>query len=219
MKKATLILAITAFASCAPSLKAAVTIAHVENAGAGQFFDSAGGALAAGGVSVGFFTTAPQDTAFGTTITNWVTLLAAGYQDVRTLSGVTFAGLDWDFPLPIGGSVSNIPFSSVPQNTQLYLFAFNGGLFNTVAPAASFLGSTQWSVVKDNADLSPADLGTKSTVLSTVVGTTEVLIGTDNGVNVNMAALIPVPEPATFAFGVMVAFAGLVRQRRQRHQV
>ena len=134
--------------------------------------------------------------------------------DVRTITGATLSsGFDWNFPLPVSGTVQNIPIGILPANTQLYLVAFNGGSFNTSTPSQSYLSASDWAVVKDNANVSPADLGTKTVILSTAVGSTEVLVGTDSGVNV----LVGVPEPTTVAFGVLLAFAGLMRQRRQRH--
>ena len=70
MKTTTLTLAIAAVLSLAPNLKAAVSIAHVENTGAGRFLDWSGAPLTSGGVSIGFFPGggAPADSAFGSTI-------------------------------------------------------------------------------------------------------------------------------------------------------
>jgi hypothetical protein len=222
MKKSTLALLITAVTASAPSLKAALAIGHVQ-ASTAQFLNSAGGLLgAAGGISVGFFTTNPADTAFGNTIIGWSDLLTAGYKDVRSLPGVTLSTpFDWDFPNPTsgtsGGTVSNINISNLPQNTQLYVIAFNAGSYNSGTPGLSFAGSTEWAVIKDNNNLSPADGASKSTVLSTAVGSTEVLIGTDNGNNVNLAAIpAPIPEPSTTAIGVLLAATGLGARRRQR---
>ena len=145
----------------------------------------------------------------------------AGYVDLRTIPGVTLStspAFNWDFPLPVAGNVSNIPLSILPGGTQLYVVAFDAGSFNTVTPSLSFLNSTQWAVVKDNANLAPAlDLQTKSVILSTAVGSTEIIAGTDNITNANNVNLAPIPEPTTFSVGVLMAFAGLGRQRRQRH--
>jgi hypothetical protein len=169
--------------------------------------------LTAGGASIGFFPTgAPVDSAFGTTITGWSTLLAAGYEDVRTIPGATLSsGFDWDFPVGtiISGTVSNIPYASLPQNTQLYLFAFDNGSFNVSNPSLSFLGSGGWAAVKDNADLSPADLGTRVVILSNV-SAAEVLVGTDDGVNVRV-----VPEPSQFVFALAIAGAAMLPRRRR----
>ena len=218
MKKTTLALTLAAIAF-APSLKAAVSVGHPENAAIGFFFDSAGVALTAGGVSIGYFppASAPLDSAFGTTITSWTTLLSAGYIDVRTVTGAQLSSpFNWNYPGTFGGTVINIPITSLPANTQLYEIAFGVGSYNIATPALSFAGSSQvsWAVVKDNANFSPADLGSKNILLNTAIGPTEVLVGTDNGVNVNLSS---VPEPTSVALGLLGGFGFLGRRRRQRH--
>lgn len=193
---------------------AAVSIGHVEVAGTSRFLDSSGLDLAAGGVSVGYFPAAlsGNDSVFSTA-TSFSDLIAAGFVDVRSIVGATVAGVDWDFPLGVTGTVSNIPISSLPQNTQLYIVAFNSGAFVPGTPSTSFAGSTQWAVVKDNNNLSPADLGSKSTALTSVVGA-EVLFGTDNGNNVNMTSLSAIPEPSRALLGMIGLVALFVRRRR-----
>jgi hypothetical protein len=191
MKKFNSILSVALICFVGSASEAAVTVGHVQNSGAGQILSSTGSAVTSGGVSIGIFTSAPLDSAFGSTITDWASLLAAGYQDVRTLSGATLSvGFDWNFS-GIGGSVLNIGIGALPANTQLYVFAFNAGSF--INNASGFSGATEWAVIKDNASLSPPDLGTKNVIMSTAVGS-EIVIGTDNGVNVNMAAMIPEPS-------------------------
>ncbi len=200
---------------------AAVTIGHPEP-GAGAFLTSTGAAVAAGGVSIGYFPSgAPSDAAFGTTITDFATLIAAGYVDVRNITGATqTVGFDWDFPQNIGGSVQNIPFASLALNTQLYVIAFNAGSYvagtqgTPATTAGSYAGATEWAVIKDTVDhRSPADLGTKNILLNTVAGA-DILIGTDNGNNVNMAALGAVPEPSRALLGMIGLVALFVRRRR-----
>ncbi|MBL9182701.1 MAG: PEP-CTERM sorting domain-containing protein [Verrucomicrobiaceae bacterium] len=194
---------------------AAVSVFHIENAGSGQFLDSAGSALTTGGVSIGFFSgPAPSDSAF-TTMSGFSDLVAAGYVDVRSAPGATLSGspFDWDFPLSIGGTVQNIPIGTLPANTQLYVIAFNAGSFVSGNPSTSYAGATQWAVVKDGSNTSPADLGSRSVLLSNAVGA-EVLVGLDNGVNVNMAALGAVPEPSRALLGMIGLVALFVRRRR-----
>jgi MYXO-CTERM domain-containing protein len=200
---------------------AAVTIGHPEP-GAGAFLTSTGGAVASGGVSIGYFPSgAPLDAAFGTTITDFASLVAAGYVDVRNISGATqTSGFDWDFPQNIGGSVQNVPFASLALNTQLYVIAFNAGGYVAGTPgspattAGSYAGATEWAVIKDTTDhRSPADLGTKNILLNTVVGA-DILIGSDNGNNVNMASLSAVPEPSRALLGMVGLAALFIRRRR-----
>lgn len=194
--------------------EAAVSIGYVEVAGTSRFLDSSGLDLTAGGVSVGYFPAAltGNDAAF-TTATSFADLISAGFVDVRSIAGATVSGVDWDFPLGVSGTVSNIAIGSLPQNTQLYLVAFNAGSFVSGTPSTSFAGSTQWAVVKDNNNISPADLGSKSTALTSVTGA-EVLFGTDNGNNVNMASLGAVPEPSRALLGMIGLVALFVRRRR-----
>ena len=208
MKKFNSILAVALICFVGSATEAAVTVGHVQNVGAGQILSSTGGAVTSGGVSIGIFASAPLDSAFGSTITSWAGLLAAGYQDVRSLSGGTLSGgFDWDFSA-IGGSVSGISISALPASTQLYVFAFNAGSF--INNASGFSGATEWAVIKDATNLSPADLGTRNGVLTTAVGS-EILIGTDSGVNVRMAAI---PEPSRLGL-LGLGLAGFSLRRRR----
>ena len=222
MKKTFHIFAIAAAFFLSPNLRAAVSIAHVENSTVGQFLSSSGGA-ATGAVSIGFFSSAVSDAAFGTTITDWASLLAAGYIDVRTTAGATLGtGFDWDQP-GIGGTVQNVPFattgstpsaSQLPQGTQLYIVAFNSGTFNTGTPASSFGGSSEWAVLKDG--VGPANNLTRTSNLSTITG---ILIGTDNSgsdFDVRMAPLgaAPIPEPSRLIL-LGLGGLGLVLRRRR----
>jgi PEP-CTERM motif len=216
MKKLVKTLAFAVGLSIAPTVKAVVTIGHVENATVGSFLTSGGLGIPVGGVSVGFFTSNPTDAAFGTTINSWADLLAAGYTDVRSIPGASMtAGFDWDYPIPIGGSEINIPIASLPAGTQLYVAAFNAGTYNLATPASSFGGATEWAIVKDTSNLSPADNGTKSILLNTAVGP-EILTGTDNGVNVNMTSLGagPIPEPSRMVLLCLGGMGLLFRRRR-----
>ena len=187
------------------NVHAAVSILHTEVSGA-QILTSAGGAPTAGGVSVGFFSSPTADSVF-TGITSFADLLTAGFKDVRSLAGVSGTP-DWDFPLPVSGSVTNISTALLPTGTQLYIVAFNAGTYIN-----GFSGATEWAVIKDDNNIAPADLGSKSTALATVAGA-EVLFGTDNGNNVNMASLGAVPEPSRALLGMIGLVALFVRRRR-----
>jgi len=211
-----------AFACFASSASAAVTVGHVENTTVGQFLTSSGAAVNAGGVSIGIFTDgggAPisvLDSAVASA-TSFADLIALGYKDVRSLSGATAAGgTDWDFPLAVSGSYNSIAISALPAGTQLYLLAFNAGSFVVGAPSTSFAGATEWAAVKDTTTAthkSPSDLGTSSLLLNTVISA-DILVGTDNGNNVNMASLGAVPEPSRALLGMIGLVALFVRRRR-----
>jgi hypothetical protein len=206
------------FACATSHLSAAVTVGHIENGTVGQFLTSSGGAVGAGGVSIGIFTDiggtpiTVADSVFNT-VTSFADLIALGYKDVRSLSGATAAGgTDWAFPSPVSGSYNSIAISALPANTQLYLLAFDAGSYVAGTPGSSFSGATEWAVIKDTGShKSPSDLGTSSLLLNTVISA-DILKGTDNGNNVNMVSFVPEPSRALLG---MIGFAGLMLRRRR----
>ncbi len=211
-------LGLIALASFAISANAAVTIAHVENVTVGGFLKSTGAALSAGGVSIGYFATPVFDSQIQalSASTAFADLIALGYRDVRNASGATLAvGHDWAFPT-ISGTVQNIPIGSLPQGTQLYVIAFDAGNYvagtsgSPATTSTSFAGATEWAVVKDAGYTGPADSNTRSLLLNAASGS-EIVVGTDNGVNVNLAA---VPEPSRVMLTVFGFFGVLIRRRR-----
>ena len=220
--KGTLSKSLAVFCLMAVSSFAAVTVAHVENATVGEFLSSSGSALASGGVSVGYFTGAvPSDATIQglNASTAFADLVALGYTDVRNPTGATQAGgFDWSFPT-IAGTIQNIPIGSLPQGTQLFVLAFNAGSYvagTAGAPAttsASFAGATEWAVVKDAGYTGPADSNTRSLLLNAASGS-EIVVGTDNGVNVNLASASVVPEPSRALLGMIGLVALFVRRRR-----
>jgi len=217
MKKYIHTLAIAVVLAVTPALHASVTISHADSGTTGVFQSSTGATLLAGGLSIGFFTTnggaGPSNSAFGTTIVDWASMLSSGWHDVREFSA---SNPDWNYPTPVAGSVASIPIGSLPAGDQLYLVCFNAGSYNISTPSQSFVGATEWGVAKDG--LSPADLGTKTVNLSvSSVFSVTPLEGTQSGVNMNLTPLVPVPEPTTVALGVLAGFAGLGVRRRQRN--
>lgn len=197
-----------------------VNVGHTESSGAGQFLDTSGSSLNTGGVSVGFFQ--------GTAPTDWSTFAinaspSSVYQtltnpngiykflDLRNISGVTFSsGFDWSFPLTLSGTVNNIPISTLPSGTQLYVMAFNQGDYTN-----SFATSTQWAVAAASTWGSPLAGGTKPLSLIAVTKSTDLKIGTDNGSNVNLlTAPAPAPEPSRSLLAMMGAVFLLFRRRR-----
>ncbi|MFN7564257.1 MAG: hypothetical protein ACK5TH_20980 [Prosthecobacter sp.] len=212
-------ISILALAAYTVPANAAVTIAHPENGTVGAFLDSTGAALAAGGVSVGYFSSAVSDSQIqalsaGTAFSD---LIALGYRDVRNAVGATLAGgFDWAFPT-VAGTVQNIPIGTLPQGTQLYVIAFNAGSYvagtagTPSTTSTSFAGATEWAVVKDAGYTGPADSNTRSLLLSAASGS-EILVGTDNGVNVNLAAAVPEPTKGILSIAAM-ALIGLRRRR------
>ena len=197
----------------------AVTIAHVENGTVGEFLTSTGSALSSGGVSVGYFTGAiPSDATIQglSASTAFADLVALGYTDVRNPTGAIQAGgFDWSFPT-IAGTVQNIPIASLPQGTQLFVLAFNAGSYvagtagSPITTGSSFAGATEWAVVKDAGYTGPADNNTRSLLLNAASGS-EVVVGTDNGINVNLAAI---PEPSRALLGMIGLGVLFIRRRR-----
>lgn len=223
--------------SIGSTLKAAVTIQGFQNTAAtqGGFLTSTGAALTSGGISIGYFAndSAPSlaqvqalapGTAFSTLVSTY------NFIDVRSMlgavqgnnSGAT-GGFDWSFAngvLPgntfdISGIVTlnasgsgSASSTNLPSGTKLYLLGFNAGTF-----VSGFAGSTEWAFLAESSAISgsvPADLGNVNVRPGSVSGT-EIWVGTDNGNNVNLAA---VPEPSK----ALLAIAGLalVRFRRRR---
>lgn len=198
---------------------AAVTIAN--NSSTGTFLSSTGAALTAGGISIGYFTgAAPSDSAIKalSPSTAFAQLVAAGYVDLRNISGATQAGgFDWSFPTPIGGTLQNIPIGSLPAGTQLYILGFNAGSYisgtqgTPSTTSTSFSSATEWAFIRDNLTVSPSDLGVGLIRIDNAVGASEVIVGTDNGSNVNLAA---VPEPSRAILGIMGLLGLFIRRRR-----
>lgn len=206
----------------AASFTNAASVVHIENGTTGQFFDSTGAALTAGGVSIGYFTgVAPSDSTIQsyTAGTAFASLIAAGYVDVRNVVGATQAGgFDWAFPT-VSGIAQNIPtgaLPSLPTGAQLYIVAFNAGSYvagtqgtpNTTS--TSFTGATEWAIVKDNANVGPANLGSVTVRLDNAVGS-EILVGSDNGINVNLSG-VPEPTKTILSLGAL-AMLGFRRRR------
>lgn len=206
---------------------AAVNIGYVANGTVGGFLSSSSQQLTAGGVSVGWFTSDPTGSFWSslssTPSSAWSSILAAGYKDVREV-GTLGANFDWAFPTNLGGTVQNIPFATLPQNTRLYVIGFNNGTFATNNVAGAWAGATEYGVVSAFGHaiatqnfLSPADNGTKALSFSATtyaLTSSDVLKGTLSSSN----AVSMVPEPSTYALLAMsgVGVAGYVIRRRRR---
>mgnify|MGYP006278110445 CR=1 FL=1 len=219
---------------------AAVTISHVENSSTGYFVDSGGvNILTSGEVSFGFFSTDgtsggiynPTSTQWGSLLDGgaanaWSSLISLGYRDVRTI-GTLGTGFDPSFATGgtpttnIGATVQNIAFATVPQNTRLYLFAFNAGSWDNSTKTATFGLATEWAAVSASGHatssqnfLSPADNGTKVLNLKVAaLSSSDVLVG--NLVSSANGIVSTVPEPSTGAL-MIIGAVGLVALRRLR---
>jgi len=216
------------------------TISHAETLGSnGAITTSSSGVPSAGGVTIGYFSTAsaPLDSVIkawnaGNAVSN---LISNSWIDIRTVgsSGSMAIGGDWDWPgggtpgtvgNKIGGTY-NWTFDASLSGKQLYVFAFNGGSSgygysagSTLAPslsafsASSFSGSTEWAALKASSTwLFPTTDGTALNLKVVDVDTIpELLVGLDGGTNI---AMIPEPSSASLlALGV----AGLVALRARR---
>ena len=208
-------------------VSAVVSIAHSESVGFGQFLTSTGAQVAAGGVSVGFFN-GSQPTPSDSFLQNlsagtaYSSLVSAGFVDVRTLAGVTLAGgFDWNFDGTTGngGTVQNVALgalpSSPPAGLQLYVIAFNAGSFVSGNPGTSFSGASEWAMLRDTTWTVPADGQPRNTVLTSVTGGAEVIVGTEFGDNASKdIRLAAVPEPSRVLFGMFGLVALFIRRRR-----
>jgi hypothetical protein len=198
----------------------AVSVAHVENSSIGEFISSSGQLLTTGGVTVGFFSgTAP-------TTSNWATLSSepislayaalinpAGpfkFIDVNNIAGISNTGEDWTYPLPVGGTVTQIPLATLPTGTQLYVMAFDAGNLSN-----GFSGADQWAVA-DAADwVGPSDGALETTLLQTVDTPAELPIGSDAGDNSGKdIRLVSTPEPSVAILAGLGAGALCFRRRR-----
>jgi len=232
--KHTPILAFLVLFGLVANSKAVVTIAHVENTSVGGFMTSAGTSISAGEVSFGFFTngvgvysptiSAIQNIGAGSPANAWSSILGLGWTDVRKL-GTLGTGFDSAFPLNIGATVQNIPFASLPANTQLYVFGFNAGTWDNTAKTATFGLATEWAAVSvvgrstsSENWVSPADGGTKSLnfgKLQVATAANDILVGSlgsvigTTGYNVNM-----IPEPSTASL-LLLGLGVLTRKRRK----
>ncbi len=224
MKKTILLLSFTLAASLLSY--GAVNIGYVANPTVGGFVSSSGGAVAGGGVSVGFFSLDPS-ASFWTGLsdspsTAWSAILAAGFTDVRQV-GTPGSTFDWSFPLNMGGTVSGISFTTLPQNTRLYVIGFDGGSFDLVTPSSSWTGASEWGAVSafghataSQNFLSPADLGTKALNFGagTALTSSDVLKGSLS----SATTVAMVPEPSTYALLSLagLALSGYALRRRRR---
>ncbi len=207
MKKTALLSALAVALICQSN--AAVNIGYVANPTVGGFVSSSGGAISGGGVSVGYFGIGSDPaSSFWTGLSDapsaaWSSILGAGFTDVRQV-GTPGSSFDWNFPLNMGGTVTGIAFGTLPQNTQLYVIAFDGGSFDLATPANSWSGASEWGAVSAASFLSPADLGTKALNFgpATALTSSDVLKGSLQ----SATTVATVPEPSTYA---LVALGGM----------
>jgi len=213
-----------AFAFLGPLTSHGATIGYLTTFG--QFRTSAGLALNAGGVSVGYFTVALPTASQLAAMTNpWADLAGSsyGYRDVRILLDSNSAlptfqtGGTWDYSSggAIGGTlvVPNSPSNvtnAINGNdvlsaflggtggtaTQLWAFAFNAGNY-----ANGYTGSTAWAATTANALGGSTNdwlyaTSAENIQLSQINAIGEVLIGSDPGTNDVWMAAI-IPEPAS----------------------
>ena len=135
-----------------------------------------------------------------------------------TLAGLyTTAGSGWNFSSSgnVSGTANYVDLALAPQNTQMYIWAFNGSDFTSGG-----FNSTQWALVTHyaTAQWKLPGSGALSMVLNTVgasgsSASADVVLGVDNGNNVNMVDLVP--EPSTGAL-MMIGGFGLLAMRRLR---
>jgi hypothetical protein len=203
----------------------------------GQYLSSAGALVTTGFVRVGFFSKTFAE--LQTTISGWsgsttgldaYNSLNSSFTAIGTvinpsssggsLGGSTTglyqtAGAGWNFTSAgaVSGTANFVDLALTGQGTQIYVWAFN----NSDLTFASGAAPTQWALVTDRnatgGTWTTPGSGTLSTLLSAVSTQSDVLLGTDNGNNVNMAAIIPEPSSASL---LAIGVAGLVALRARR---
>jgi hypothetical protein len=202
----------------------------------GQFLSTTGAINTTGLIKVGFFsgktsadltsiasgwtgsTTAYQRydslnslfTQIGTVV---APLSAGGSLGGSTTGLYNAAGAGWNFSSSgaVAGTANYVDLALVPQNTQMYIWAFNNSDFTSSA-----FNPTQWALVTNLSGTSNWSIpgsGTLSLQLASVTRSADVILGTDVGASINMVAIIPEPSSASLlALGV----AGLVALRARR---
>jgi hypothetical protein len=211
---------------------ATVTVAAVaNNSSTGQYISNDGNLVTTGLVKVGFF----RQSSFydiQSVINNWSSSTTAleKYNSLNSLftpigteispppTGGTYGGSTtglystpyggWIFSSTgrIAGAASYIDLALVPQGSQIYQWAFNNFDFTFDSADAP----TEWALVtsRDPYGWMIPGIGGLSTVLSRVTTQDDVLLGSDNGNNVNMTP-ISAPEPSSLSLlalgGVLVA--------------
>ena len=219
---------------------ATVNVGAVANStSTGQYLSVSGTSVTTGLIKVGFFGTKTFSD-LQAVINGWTgsTTALDAYNSLNTLftqigttinpssSGGTLggsttglyasAGAGWNFSSSgfVSGTANYVDLALAPQNTQIYIWAFN----NTDFTFSSASAPTQWSLVTDrNATggtwVIPGS-GALSMVCNTVTSQSDVLLGTDNGNNINMT-LMPIPEPMT-ANLVVAGLLTTIAFRRKR---
>lgn len=127
------------------------------------------------------------------------------------------AGAGWNFSASgnVSGTSSYVDLALAPQNTQMYIWAFNGADFTSGG-----FNSTKWALVTHYAtgQWKLPGSGALSMVLNNVgasgsTASADIVLGSDNGANVNMVDVVP--EPSTGAL-MMIGAVSLVALRRLR---
>lgn len=202
------------------SQAATVNVGAVANSAAtGQYLSVTGTAVTTGLIKVGFFS-GKSFADIQTVINGWTgsTTALDAYNSLNSLFTQVGAGINppsaggtlggtstglyatpgsgWNFSSSgnVSGTANYVDLALAPQGTQVYVWAFN----NTDFTFASANAPTQWALVTDrNAAggtwVLPGS-GALSAVANAVSTQSDILLGLDNGNNINMVAVIPEPS-------------------------
>ena len=132
-----------------------------------------------------------------------------------TLGLYTTAGAGWNFSSTggVSGTANYADLSLVPQNSVMYIWAFNNSDFSSSA-----FNITEWALVTNQSGISNWKIpgsGTLSLQLANVIQGSDAILGTDLGASIQMVAVVP--EPSVFQLlGIGVAGVFFMRTKRER---
>lgn len=204
-----------------------ITIAS-PNTTSGLIYDSAQAIVTSGFARVGKITGTIDLTKTAPTFANYSYWdgIFVDVNDVAGGGGSTPSTWNFNSSGALSGSSTGVSAAVIPQNTQLYIWAFKvagkqltalpaGGNGIPALTAADFTAGVEWALLTADEWIAPADLGTRSLVINQIASSDAILspiIGQDLGASVAM-----IPEPSSGAL-LALGFGLALLRRVRRHE-